>query len=136
MCITNEEESWYLLDGEMAWIVGNKEIIAKQGSFIHLPRLLPHTFANKSHKPAQMITTYAPAGFKNWFLEIGTPAIDLQELTPPEVTEENMKKAGELAKKYGLISTGHKDSDHGHPDAEISWNCNVNFVILLLEHLH
>ncbi|CAM6046016.1 unnamed protein product, partial [Sphagnum compactum] len=83
MCITNEEESWYLLDGEMAWIVGGKEIIAKQGSFIHLPRLLPHTFANKSHKPAQMITTYAPAGFKNWFLEIGTPAVDLQELTPP-----------------------------------------------------
>ncbi|KAH8965794.1 hypothetical protein BDL97_04G134900 [Sphagnum fallax] len=82
MCITNEEESWYLLDGEMAWIVGNKEIIAKQGSFIHLPRLLPHTFANKSHKPAQMITTYAPARFKNWFLEIGTPAIDLQRAHP------------------------------------------------------
>ncbi len=67
-----------------------------------------------------MIITSAPAGFKNWFLEIGTPAIDLQELTPPEVTEENMKKAGELAKKYGLISTGHKDGDHGQPDAEIS----------------
>ncbi|CAK9272514.1 unnamed protein product [Sphagnum jensenii] len=67
-----------------------------------------------------VIITSAPAGFKNWFLEIGTPAIDLQELTPPEVTEENMKKAGELAKKYGLISTGHKDGDHGQPDAEIS----------------
>ncbi len=106
MSITNEEESWYLLDGEMAWIVGGKEIIAKQGSFIHLPRLLPHTFANKSRKPAQVITTYAPAGFQNWFLEIDTPAWDLQEVTPPEVTEENMKKAGELA------------------------------VILLLEHLH
>jgi hypothetical protein len=53
-----------------------------------------------------VITTYAPAGFQNWFLEIDTPAWDLQEVTPPEVTEENMKKAGELA------------------------------VILLLEHLH
>jgi hypothetical protein len=31
-----------------------------------------------------------------------------------------MKKAGELTKKYGLISTGHKDGDRGKPDAEIS----------------
>ena len=105
---TQEEETWYVLEGELTWTVGDNEFHAKQGSFINLPRFVPHAFLNKSNKPARMMQTYAPAGSENWFLDIGTPATDPN--TPPVPTKEEIERALKLGNQYGMVFTGLQPS--------------------------
>lgn len=106
---TQEEETWYVLEGELRCTVGDKEFHAKQGSFINIPRFVPHTCLNKSHKPARTVQTYAPAGSENWFMAIGTPATDPN--TPHVPTKEEIERALKLGSEYGMIFTGLQHSN-------------------------
>ena len=106
---TKEDETWYMLDGELVWKVGDEEFNATKGSFIHLPRHVPHTFANRSNKNAHMVLTYAPGGFEKWFLDIGKQVTDPSEPSP-QVTKEDLTLALKLGNEYGLIFLG----DHDH----------------------
>lgn len=108
---TQEEETWYMIEGEMVWKVGDQEFTATKGSFVHLPRFVPHAFENKSDKPAHMVLTYAPAGFERYFLDIGTPVVDLSE-SAPTLTKEELANALTLSKQYGLIFVGMDGHDH------------------------
>ncbi|KAH7433521.1 hypothetical protein KP509_07G073300 [Ceratopteris richardii] len=111
---TQEDETWYMLDGELIWKVGNQEFTATKGSFIHLPRFVPHAFENKSGKPAHMVLTYAPAGFEKWFLDIGKPVVD-PEGPSPELTKEDLVQAVKLGKEYGLIFVGSNGHSPDYP---------------------
>jgi len=59
-----KDETWYMLEGEFVWTLGGQDFLGKKGSFIHLPRFVLHSCANKSNKPACMVITYASAGFE------------------------------------------------------------------------
>ncbi len=102
---TREVETWYVLDGELDWFVGDRAIKAKPGDFLHTPRGVPHRFGNSSDRPARMLLTYAPAGFEQWFLEIGTPAEPgaPPPLFPPD--REQVRRAVEAASRYGVRFT-------------------------------
>jgi quercetin dioxygenase-like cupin family protein len=101
---TREEETWYILDGELQWNVGGKSFQATNGCFIHLPRNVPHSFINLSDKNAIMVLTYAPAGFDQWFLDVGQPVADRYAPgDPPVLSEELEEQAIALAKGYGVI---------------------------------
>ncbi|KAJ7524897.1 hypothetical protein O6H91_17G026700 [Diphasiastrum complanatum] len=91
---TLEDESWYMLEGELIWLVGGKKFHAKPGSFIHLPRFVPHTFTNRFDKTSVMVVTSAPGGFEKWFLQVGTEVQDPTE-DPPQVSMTEMRKAME-----------------------------------------
>lgn len=108
---TKEDETWYMLEGELHWYVGGKEFHATKGSFIHLPKFVPHTFANKSGKLAHMVLTYAPAGFEGWFVANGSPAKDINDYTPPEVSKADVEKAVATGKTFGLIVTPPEHSE-------------------------
>eukprot|EP00246_Nothoceros_aenigmaticus_P006358 TRINITY_DN19195_c0_g1_i1.p1 TRINITY_DN19195_c0_g1~~TRINITY_DN19195_c0_g1_i1.p1 ORF type:complete len:184 (-),score=27.85 TRINITY_DN19195_c0_g1_i1:466-1017(-) len=112
---TKEDETWYLLDGELYWYVGGKEFHATKGSFIHLPKFVPHTFANKSGKVAHMVLTYAPAGLENWFINNGKAAEDINDFRPPKLTKADVDRAISSGKEYGLIvlpAQEHSESQH------------------------
>ncbi|CAM6103369.1 unnamed protein product [Calypogeia fissa] len=102
---TREEETWYLLDGEMVWTVGRRSFHATKGCLIHCPRLVPHYFMNKSGKPAHMINTYAPGGLEKWFLQVGEPVLDRYAPgEPPPRTKVLLNKAIKLAQEeYGVL---------------------------------
>jgi hypothetical protein len=92
------------------WKVGGREFNATKGSFIHLPRLVPHAFANRSGQTARMVLTYAPAGFEHWFLDIGKPiSSSTIDLLPPPITQDDIAHAANMAKEYGLIFLGPHD---------------------------
>src|SRR5215204_3116181 len=50
---TREEESFYVLEGEMTFMANGETIVGKPGTFIQIPRNMPHTFSNKSDQPAR-----------------------------------------------------------------------------------
>lgn len=58
-----EDDSFYMLDGELVFTVDGEELTASMGTFVLVPPGVPHTFANHSDEPARFVNVHAPAGF-------------------------------------------------------------------------
>ncbi|MEY4198446.1 MAG: Quercetin 2,3-dioxygenase [Verrucomicrobiota bacterium] len=50
-----EDESFFVLEGEITFQLAGKKVVAKAGSFIQGPRGIPHAFKNESTVPARML---------------------------------------------------------------------------------
>ena len=58
-----EDDSFYLLEGELTFTVDGDEVLAGPGTFVLVPPEVPHTFANRGAAPARFVNVHAPAGF-------------------------------------------------------------------------
>jgi len=90
-----EDESFYVLEGEMAFVCGGKWLTAGPGMFVYGPREIPHGFKIIGHSPARMLIMCTPAGFERFVLEQTTPIAE-----PP--SPPDMGKLMMLAAKYGI----------------------------------
>jgi mannose-6-phosphate isomerase-like protein (cupin superfamily) len=80
-----EEESFYVLDGHGSVSIGGTEHPVAAGSFVLVPRGVPHTLHRTSQEPLRMLTLVSPAGFEQFFVEIaatpgGEDALDEEAL--------------------------------------------------------
>src|SRR5919107_970200 len=55
-----EDESFWVLEGEATFICGDQRFRASPGSFVFLPRGVPHTFVVESSTPARWLTLLTP----------------------------------------------------------------------------
>ena len=99
---TKEDETMYVLEGELEVVLGDSTSIVRAGDFSHMARGVPHRFKNISDKPARMLLTYSPGGFEQWFLEVGTPVGQPDE-APPPVMPADIQKAVQAAEGYGVV---------------------------------
>lgn len=99
---TQEDETWYMLEGDMEWSLQNRLFSATKGSFLRLPSGIPHSFRNTSSQPARMLVSCVPAGLEKYFLEIGAPVDPSPGAKRPAVSEEDAKIATQAGRKYGL----------------------------------
>ena len=60
---TEEDDSFYMLEGELVFTVEAEEIVAGPGTFVLVPPGVEHDFANRSEAVARMVNVHAPAGF-------------------------------------------------------------------------
>jgi mannose-6-phosphate isomerase-like protein (cupin superfamily) len=60
---TDEDDSFYLLDGELTFTVEGEELVAGPGTFVLVPPGVHHTFANRGDVVARFVNVHAPAGF-------------------------------------------------------------------------
>ncbi len=58
---SREEESFYILEGEITFTVGEEKIAATEGMFANMPVGSLHSFKNRSDRQARMIVSVAPA---------------------------------------------------------------------------
>jgi mannose-6-phosphate isomerase-like protein (cupin superfamily) len=58
-----EDDSFYMLEGELVFVVDGEEIIAGPGTFLLVPPDVPHSFHNRSDQVARFVNVHAPAGF-------------------------------------------------------------------------
>ncbi len=65
-----QEETFYVLEGECQWQIGDQKIRATPGAYVHIPPGTPHNIGNASDKPAKMIMTVSPPGHENYFEEL------------------------------------------------------------------
>ena len=72
----NEDESFYVLEGQILFIVGDEQqrITAGSGTFVFGPRDVPHGFRNDSDAPARMLLQVMPARFEQFALALSQPA--------------------------------------------------------------
>ena len=57
-----EDDSFYVLEGELIFAVEDEEIVAGPGTFLLVPPGVPHSFANRGDAVARFINVHAPAG--------------------------------------------------------------------------
>jgi mannose-6-phosphate isomerase-like protein (cupin superfamily) len=58
-----EDDSFYMLEGELVFTVDGDEIVAGAGTFVLVPPGVPHTFSNRTDRVARFVNVHAPAGF-------------------------------------------------------------------------
>jgi mannose-6-phosphate isomerase-like protein (cupin superfamily) len=82
-----EDESFYVLDGEITFVCGERELHATAGSFVFLPRGVPHTFVVEGDREARVLTLMTPGGGEGFFVDAGRPAggPGLPPAGPPDV---------------------------------------------------
>ncbi|MEI9979894.1 MAG: ester cyclase [Edaphobacter sp.] len=89
-----EDEAFYILEGEMAFVCDGKWQRGGPGTWVFGPRELPHGFKVVGTTPARMLLLCSPAGFEHFVLELGVP---FDDFTPPD-----MAKLMETAAKYHI----------------------------------
>lgn len=97
-----EDEAWYLLEGHATFYCGDEQFTAGAGSWVFLPKDVPHAFKAGS-SGARLITMTAPSGFADFVEELGEPATEL--VVPPQGPIDTARLA-EIAAKYGVEIVG------------------------------
>ena len=98
---SREEEGFYILEGEIAFTIDGKRVVATPGMFANMPVGTPHSFKNETNRPAKMLATVAPAGLEKMFMEIAVPLAEGATTALPP-TKEDIEKLLAIAPKYGI----------------------------------
>jgi len=98
---SREEEGFYILEGEIAFTIDGKRVVATPGMFANMPVGTPHSFKNETNKPAKMLATVAPAGLEKMFMEIAVPLAEGATTALPP-TKEDIEKLVVIAPKHGI----------------------------------
>jgi quercetin dioxygenase-like cupin family protein len=63
----NEDETLYVLEGSFRFRLGDDVHAAPVGSFVHVPKGLPHCFQNVGDSPGRLLVTFTPSGMERFF---------------------------------------------------------------------
>jgi mannose-6-phosphate isomerase-like protein (cupin superfamily) len=102
----NEDEVFYVLEGEAEFVLDGRLIRADTGMLLLLPRNIPHGFRIVGEQPARLLNMLYPANFEQLFIKVGEPAASL-ELPPP--SKPDMAKIIEVCKTIGIEVLGPLD---------------------------
>jgi mannose-6-phosphate isomerase-like protein (cupin superfamily) len=102
-----EDEGFYILEGEMTFYVGEQRIKARPGSYLLGPKDVPHTFTVDSG-PARLLFVLSPGGLEGLIREMGEPARSLEAPPQPEgpPDEAEMESMAAIAARYGAEILG------------------------------
>src|SRR4051795_9122326 len=96
-----EEDEWfYVLEGEFTFYVGDARLSLPAGSFAFGPKGVPHTFIAESHA-AKALVGFQPFLFESFLREIGEPASE-RVLPPPLDGPPDMAKLIPAAARGGM----------------------------------
>ena len=68
------DEAFYVLEGEIRGVCGDDEWHGAKGSFIWLPRGVPHAYQAAGAGPLKVLVMFLPGGFDAFVAEAGAPA--------------------------------------------------------------
>jgi mannose-6-phosphate isomerase-like protein (cupin superfamily) len=88
-----EEECFFILEGEVEFIVAGKKTRCGPGDAMFGPRDVPHQFRNAGTKPSRFLITVSPPTLEPFFTEVDR----LARGGPPEP-----RKLVEIAARYGI----------------------------------
>ena len=98
-----EDETFYILDGELEFFSEGRRFVSGPGGYVFLPRDIPHGFRVVGGSLARFLILITPGGFEGFVTEMGEPA---SALRVPEMTAPDMPKLAALAANYRLDILG------------------------------
>jgi quercetin dioxygenase-like cupin family protein len=97
-----EDEAFYVLEGEMAFVCDGTWLTAGPGAYVFGPRNIPHGFKVVGDSAARMLLLCAPAGFEKFVLDLGEP----EPASGVAPTPPDMAKLVATAAKYQIDILG------------------------------
>lgn len=98
----DEDEAWYVLDGEATFYCGDERFTAGAGAWVFLPREVPHAF-RVGPAGARLLTFSAPARFAEFVRAAGEPA-PARSIPPPAPLD--VERLAAVAAQYGIEILG------------------------------
>ncbi len=93
-----ENEGFYVVEGEMTFVVGDKRVSASPGSFVCIPRNVAHSFRVDS-PTAKFLLVVTPAAIAPFFEELSEPA--KTRTLPPPSGPVDAARFEKVARRYG-----------------------------------
>ena len=101
-----EEDEWfYVLDGEFAVYVGDTRLSLTAGSFAFGPKGVPHTFIAEPPRPGKVLIGFQPFHFEGFLRELGEPTAE-RVLPPPLDSPPDMQRLLPIASRNGMEILG------------------------------
>jgi mannose-6-phosphate isomerase-like protein (cupin superfamily) len=97
----HEDETFYLVEGEIEFLLGDAIVMAGPGDFVNVPRRTVHRFRNVGAETARMVLTFTPAGMERFFEETLEPAPN-GAVDAPDNLEDVAARYVEAAPRHGL----------------------------------
>jgi quercetin dioxygenase-like cupin family protein len=97
-----DDEMFYVLDGSFLFKCGDELFEGGTGTFVFLPRDIPHSFKNIGGTLARFLVLCTPAGIDQYFVDAGVPALS-EGLRPQPIDFGQMAA---IAAKYGVEILG------------------------------
>lgn len=98
---SREDESFYILSGELDFMLDGNINRVRAGDVIYGPRNIPHTFAGASETPARVICLVSPGGFEKFFAAVGKVVSD-KSIPAQAPTDVDIEKLMRIAADFGL----------------------------------
>jgi quercetin dioxygenase-like cupin family protein len=96
-----EDETFYVLEGEVVVSVGDRTIKGTAGTMFFLPRDVAHSFTIESEQ-SRMLILLTPAGLEGWFKEFSVPAPAMTLPPADEPAYGEVQQMLEAAPRYGI----------------------------------
>lgn len=100
----NEDETFFVLEGELLVHIEGEEHSAGPGSMVFVPRGARHAFTVTS-PTARFLILNTPAGHERFFREAGEPAPE-RRLPPPADAPPDMARLSQIAARHGFEILG------------------------------
>lgn len=97
----NEDETFYVLEGEVEFLLGERVVKGTAGDFVNVPRGTVHRFHNNGAARARLILTFTPSGIEKFFEETLERAKDPNQ-PPPDNIQAVAARYAEAAPRYGI----------------------------------
>ena len=98
---TREDETFYVMEGEVEFLLGDETIVASAGDYVNVPRGIVHRFRNAGTETARLVITFTPAGIEEFFKATLAPAPNGAE-DVPDNSEAVAARYADAAARYGL----------------------------------
>jgi quercetin dioxygenase-like cupin family protein len=100
---TAQDETFYVLEGELTFRIDGQSRIARAGDVLFIPRGTPHEFSASSTTPARFLFIHSPGGLDE-FVCVSSEAAPSATLPPPRPaqTREQIKGFVALMARYGM----------------------------------
>jgi quercetin dioxygenase-like cupin family protein len=105
----NDDEAFYIIEGEITFQLGDETLRATAGTFVFVPRGLPHSQLNTGQTDARRLIIFSPPGFERYFAERAALARSMGTLNPATHTGLDAEANDALAKKYGMTFLSEKE---------------------------
>ena len=101
----DEDEWFYVLEGEFTFYVGGTRLSLPAGSFAFGPKGVPHTFIAEAPNGGKALVGFQPFLFEGFLREVGEPATE-RVLPPPLTGPPDMGRVGPIAARNGMVILG------------------------------
>ena len=105
---TREDETYYVISGELEVTVGQEVFVLKAGDTLLAPRNIPHELRNSGNTTNHYLLVFSPSGFEEFIMATALPAPDNAvapterqlQVGDPSVAVQNVHN---LATDYGIL---------------------------------